>query len=271
MDLIQRQIERGQKMVNPHTGNPVMSEFYPSHAAVDDVIGNSGGDPEVFRKALSAAAIRNGVPAEIINGSLMHWAMKGGGVFDMDELMRISNLPPTQRKEEFFELSKRIREAGAKAAPDAQGFQLLPVHPQSFSGLLRGETSAYKIPMYDAQKVADIPGNVLDTHEATGGTLASPFHRLFSEQGGFSTAGEYGAHEAALATLFRNLGLSSREGQALRWGGGGGITGLRTPPTANYAQLFEDAVMRNARHRNVDPMRLVGDVAKGLTFLYNPR
>lgn len=257
--LMAAQAQRGLQMM-PQT-------FYPSVQAVLDAIGNSGGDPALFNHATTAAAIRNSVPGEIVGGTAMQWGLKNG-ILDLDEL---NDLAKQGGKAPFQGVMDRLRQRFAQQFPDANGLQLMNIHGDALRKRLMGiEPGSFKIPMYGAQKLADVPGSVLDTHESHGSTLASPYHRFFEQEGGFSPA-EYGYMEPIYRDIAQSLGLSDRGFQEARWRGGGNITGLATPPNLDYAQIFESLLDQNARHRNVSPQQLLKDVATGKTALYIPK
>jgi hypothetical protein len=98
------------------------------------------------------------------------------------------------------------------------------------AGQQKGESPINpKIPTYGSQQAGDFAHSaVLDTHEAQGQTMASPFHPYFSEQGGFKPA-EYGPAEQNLLSIASEMGLAGGQAQAARWFGGGELTGLRSP------------------------------------------
>lgn len=104
------------------------------------------------------------------------------------------------------------------------------------------------------------------------GRISRPYRATkFSGRGGFASEGEYGVQEALHRDLADRLGISDRTFQEQRWAGGGDITGLRLPPMSDCAQIFEDLVAENARHRSVAPNALLRDVAKGRDFLFKPQ
>lgn len=263
LELVVAQVLRGQQMKPP--------TFYSSYKAVDHAIGEAGGDPTLFRKATSAGAIQNPVDKEIVTGSLMQWALRNG-IVSAEEIADVQRQGGKQAVEGLQALTKRIRNEAARQQPGAQGFMLMGGHLDAFGKMLRDEPlGAYKIPTYDAQKVGDVPGYVLDTHESKGGTLANPFTRKFSGQGGFASDGEYGFQETLYRDLAERMGVSDRTFQEQRWAGGGSITGLRSDPMSDYAQIFEDLLAENARARNLDPRALLKGVAQGRDFLFTPR
>jgi hypothetical protein len=254
--LTAAQVERGMKIM-PNT-------FYPSYKAVEHAVANAGGDSRMFNAATTASAIRSGVEGELMGGTGLLWALKKG-IISLDELAEIE---ATKGVEDRFQpITERVRKAAQEHVPDANLLQLMGAHTQALHRRLAGvETDAYKIPQYGAQKAANVPGFVLDTHESRGGTLGSPFHRVFAGKG--FEGPEYGAQEQMYRQLAKRMGLSDRAFQEARWRGGGNITGLETAPNKDYAQIFEELLNENARYRGMKPEDLLPKVAQGETFLY---
>jgi hypothetical protein len=257
--LIKAQAGRGLRMMPP--------TFYPSVKAVHASIEHEGGSAKLFNDATTAAAIRNGVPGELVGGTAMLWALKQG-IITPEEMLAAAN---KGGKNAFQDLGAKVRSEFLKKYPDANGLQLFGNHVQAFRQRLVGEApNAYKIPQYGAQKEGDVAGSVLDTHEGKGGTLASPFNRLFADQGGFSNP-EYGRIEPLYRYVAQHMGVSDRTLQEARWRGGGDITGLRTPPNMDYAHIFENMLLENAQYRNINPRGLLRGVARGEEALYFPK
>lgn len=258
IDLIARQMQRGQDLGG--------RTFYPSYAAVEETLAGRGMDPRVLLDATSAGSIRSPVTNELANASVIHWGLQRG-LFDANALRGMSS-------KELEATAKRLREAIADAFPGAPGIPLMGTHLGTYGNLATDTApDAYKVLTYRGQKGSvlnpnrgNVPGIVLDTHEATGTTLGSPFHTYFSEQGGF-TGPEYGLQEDLVRQVARSLNLSDRTAQAGRWSGGGKLTGLISPP-ADYAQIFEDLVQWNAKQRGIGGATLLGGVAKGDDILY---
>lgn len=245
--------KRGMRMM-PNT-------FYPSASAWLDAIGNAGGDPSMFHKASTAAAIRNGVPGELIGGSSIMWALKNG-IISPEEIAAASS------KDAAAALAKRVRVQYNKLYPGANKLQMMGAHMQALSNMLTGvDAGAYKIPMYGEQKLGNVPGSVIDTHGAKAGTIVSPYHGYFADQGGFSNP-EYGVAERANRDVANNLGISDRSFQEAQWRGAGNFTGLKTVPNQDYAQIAENMVLNHARLRNISPQDAMKRVATGQEPLF---
>jgi hypothetical protein len=271
VDLILRQVERGKKI-------GVGDTFYPSAGAVNKTL-LGVGDDGTLPALMSAAAIRSSVPMEIIGGGAMRWAL-GQGVITKEMLDNAARLGGAAGVKAFDDLATKVRTAfnasADRNAPGAGRLQLMGAHLQAAQKMLAGQRGdAYKIPTYHGQKEANIPGTVLDTHEAKGGTMANPFHRLFADQSGFKNP-EYGVQERLYRQLAEHTGMSDRAFQANRWTGGGVVTDLVTPPNMDYAHIFEDMVRRNAEARygstsakNID--RVLRDFATGQVPMYAPK
>jgi hypothetical protein len=264
-------VERGRKI-------GVGDTFYPSAGAVNKTL-IGAGDDGTMPKLMSAAAIRSSVPMEMIGGGALRWAL-GQGVISKEMLDNAARMGGKAGVAEFDRLATIVRTAfnasADRNAPGAGRLQLMGAHMQAAQKMLSGgRGEAYKIPTYHGQKDANIPGSVLDTHEAKGGTMANAFHRLFADQSGFANP-EYGIQEKLYRQLAAELGLSDRAFQANRWTGGGILTGLVTPPNMDYGHIFEDLVRRNAEVRygsssakNVD--RVMRDYATGQVPMYAPK
>jgi len=262
-------LERGRRM-------PI--HFYPSYAAVDDAIRQFGGNAELFRQATSAGAIRTPPVMEIANGSLLYWALNNN-IITPEELESAASLAVGKdRQAKFGELRERVANAFEKEFagryPRVAAHPLLPAHLQALDALRRGlPPESYKIHQYDVAKATGgkAPGFVLDTHAARGTTVGLPAHEFFAQQGGFDSKGEYGTVERHLRGLAHSLGMADNELQEILWRGAGPLTGLRTAPAEDYAQIFENLLDFNARVRNTTPQSLLRDVAKGKTPLFpNP-
>jgi len=240
--------------------------FYPSYGAVEAELAGRGMDPKLLLDATSAGSIRSSVPHELSNATLIHWGLKRG-MFDAEALKGMT-------QEQLNTLAAQLRAAAGKEFPASQGLPFMGTHLQTYGNLARGETpAAYKVATYHGQKGSvlnpnkgNTPGMVLDTHESVGQTLGSPFHRLFSDAGGFGSS-EYGTQEAIGRQVARGVGLSDRAGQASRWTGGGKLTGLKSPP-GDYAQIFEDMTAWNADAQKQAPASLLDQIAKGDRILF---
>jgi hypothetical protein len=256
--LIELQMRRGETLGG--------SWFYPSYGAFEDRIGQAGGDTLGWLNATSGSSIKTPVFNELSNASIIMWGVKQG----MLDPAALATMP----QEQLNALALQLRQQATQQFGIPTGLPLMGTHLQSFGRLSMGATpESFKVPTYRAQKgsvhnpnMGDVPGIVLDTHEAKGQTLASPFHDYHRNNGGFIGA-DYGVQEDFARQMARSLAMRDRTAQANRWFGGARITGVDTP-LADYAQNFEGMAMWNAVERNLDPQRLVDEVARGENILF---
>jgi Large polyvalent protein associated domain 23 len=66
-------------------------------------------------------------------------------------------------------------------------------------------------------------------------------------------ANEYGAAEKFYRELGEEKGLKTAEAQSAAWSGAGGLTGLGTPPTHTFPELFNEQVLFTAMIRRENP------------------
>jgi len=66
---------------------------------------------------------------------------------------------------------------------------------------------------------------------------------------------EYGASEQLYKRLAREAGLEPADAQAAAWAGAGDVTGLKSPATKTFPQLFNERVEYTARMRGEDPQQ----------------
>jgi len=254
--LTKAQIERGERMMP--------STFYPSARSFLDAVGNAGGDVPMFHNATTAAAIRSGVPDEIVSGQSLYWAMKQG-------IVSPEEIAAAKDSKTMEALMRKVRDAHAAQVPGAQRLRLMGAHGTAFNNLNAGTSGAYKIPLYGDQKLGNVPGSVLDTHGAKSNTVFSPFSRYFANEGAFSNP-EYGVVEArGLRPVASELGISDRRAQEAQWRGAGNFTGLRTPPNQDYGQIAENLVLNHARLTNQSPQRAMERIARGQEPLFFPK
>lgn len=64
---------------------------------------------------------------------------------------------------------------------------------------------------------------------------------------------EYGAAEQLYTHLGHDLGLAPADAQAAAWAGAGDLTGLQSPPTKTFPELFNERVAYTAKMRGEDP------------------
>jgi hypothetical protein len=64
---------------------------------------------------------------------------------------------------------------------------------------------------------------------------------------------EYGAAEAFYKSIADELGMEPADVQAAAWAGAGNMTGLKSPPTKTFNEIFNERVLYTARMRGEDP------------------
>lgn len=74
---------------------------------------------------------------------------------------------------------------------------------------------------------------------------------------------EYGAAEKLYIKLGQEFGLAPADVQAAAWAGAGDLTGLASPPTKTFPQLFNERVEYTSRMRGEDPQKTLGMMIRG--------
>jgi hypothetical protein len=74
---------------------------------------------------------------------------------------------------------------------------------------------------------------------------------------------EYGAAEALYGRLAQEFNLAPADAQAAAWAGAGQLTGLASPPTRTFPQLFNERVEYTARMRGEDPNETLRSMIRG--------
>jgi hypothetical protein len=74
---------------------------------------------------------------------------------------------------------------------------------------------------------------------------------------------EYGAAEALYGRLAQEFNLAPADAQAAAWAGAGQLTGLASPPTRTFPQLFNERVEYTARMRGEDPNDTLRNMIRG--------
>ena len=74
---------------------------------------------------------------------------------------------------------------------------------------------------------------------------------------------EYGAAEQLYSRLGQGFNLPPADTQAAAWAGAGDLTGLASPPTRTFPQLFNERVEYTARMRGEDPQETLRAMIRG--------
>ncbi len=74
---------------------------------------------------------------------------------------------------------------------------------------------------------------------------------------------EYAAAERLYSDLAAKRGMPTADAQAAAWSGAGKMTGLETPPTHTFPELFNERVLFTAKMRNEDPKTTLSKMIRG--------
>jgi hypothetical protein len=74
---------------------------------------------------------------------------------------------------------------------------------------------------------------------------------------------EYGAAEGLYRSLAKKAGLAPADAQAAAWSGAGKMTGLGSPPTHTFPEMFNERVLFTAKMRGERPEKVLHDFIKG--------
>jgi hypothetical protein len=74
---------------------------------------------------------------------------------------------------------------------------------------------------------------------------------------------EYGDAEALYQHVGKHLGLAPADAQAAAWSGGGELTGLGSPATHTFPELFNERVAYTSKLRGEDPKDTLANFIKG--------
>jgi GNAT superfamily N-acetyltransferase len=218
-DLIKQQIARGL----PLGGETFYASLYPV-AVEAEAAGIPRDQITRWIQGVAPGSARNSIYNQNAVGNMLH-QMNARGI----------PLTPENVQAEMDAFKQKY----------GVGLPLMNVHRQGTQDVLEGGINPRdrllagdqkgtppinpKIPTYGSQQAGDFAhSTVLDTHEAQGQTLASPFHPYFAEQGGFKPA-EYGPAEQNMLSIANEMGIAGGQAQAGRWFGGGELTGLLSP------------------------------------------
>lgn len=265
---LDRDVDEGLTM-----GGREWYELGPIKADLDSRSGTGAMSFSDFNMLGGGASASNSVPNELAAVSVINYARKRGLALP-EAVEHFLQMTGSRNRPAVMNMHRSLGEGGIAA-----GGVILPGNPRS---------NAWKIPSYADKRmggggILDVaaPGGMpaLDTHErrrimqlvTENPRLAKLARKTGAAASAASAKGALPLRNAldyqAISSLYtdgaKRYGLpTSGAYQAGRWTGGWDKTGLKSPPTGDFVQILEDALLYTAQKRGLD------DSPKGLRGLW---